>query len=89
MTYANPAVAEAAIEQFNNVELGGRPLHIRLDRKEVESSGGFPGEVTLTTQGRKGACVTYHSSPAQPDEAAWDMLGSSLAATPCLRALEP
>lgn len=44
VTYADPAIAEAAIEQFNNVELGGRPIHIRLDRKEVEASGGFPGE---------------------------------------------
>lgn len=44
MTYADPAIAEAAIEQLNNADLGGRPIHIRLDRKEVEASGGFPGE---------------------------------------------
>ncbi|CAM9642995.1 unnamed protein product [Ascophyllum nodosum] len=42
VTYADPAIAEAAIGQLNNVELGGRPIHIRLDRKEVEASGGFP-----------------------------------------------
>lgn len=45
VTYADPATAEAAIERLNNAELGGRPIHIRLDRKEVEASGGFPGEV--------------------------------------------
>ncbi|CAN0548400.1 unnamed protein product, partial [Ectocarpus sp. 12 AP-2014] len=42
VTYADPAIAEAAIEQLNNADLGGRPIHIRLDRKEVEASGGFP-----------------------------------------------
>lgn len=47
VTYADPAIAEAAIEQLNNVELGGRPIHIRLDRKEVEASGGFPGKLTI------------------------------------------
>lgn len=47
VTYADPAIAEAAIEQLNNVELGGRPIHIRLDRKEVEASGGFPGRWRL------------------------------------------
>lgn len=44
VTYADPATAEAAIERLNNAELGGRPIHIRLDRKEVEASGGFPGD---------------------------------------------
>lgn len=47
VTYADPAIAEAAIEQLNNADLGGRPIHIRLDRKEVEASGGFPGESCL------------------------------------------
>ncbi|CAM9724097.1 unnamed protein product, partial [Choristocarpus tenellus] len=42
VTYAEPTVAVAAIEQLNNVDFGGRPIHIRLDRKEVEASGGFP-----------------------------------------------
>lgn len=56
MTYANPAIAEAAIEQFNNIELGGRPIHIRLDRKEVENSGGFPGKQI------SGASITLRSA---------------------------
>lgn len=54
VTYADPAIAEAAIEQLNNAELGGRPIHIRLDRKEVEASGGFPGENAACLRGAGG-----------------------------------
>lgn len=50
VTYADPAIAEAAIEQLNNADLGGRPIHIRLDRKEVEASGGFPGELFFSSR---------------------------------------
>ncbi|CAM9807472.1 unnamed protein product [Chrysoparadoxa australica] len=39
--YENPAQAAQSVEDLNGEELGGRNIHIRLDRSNIESSGGF------------------------------------------------
>jgi RNA recognition motif-containing protein len=40
--YSADAEATAAIEQLNNTELGGRAVHVRLDRSNIDTTGGFP-----------------------------------------------
>ena len=42
MEYSTHDEAAAAIELLNNQDLGGRPVHIRLDRSNIETSGGYP-----------------------------------------------
>ncbi|KAG5191632.1 hypothetical protein JKP88DRAFT_191549 [Tribonema minus] len=39
--YSTDGEAMAAIEQLNNAELGGRAVHVRLDRSNIDTSGGF------------------------------------------------
>ncbi|CAM9777617.1 unnamed protein product, partial [Phaeothamnion confervicola] len=41
VTYSSPAEARAAIDTLTNAELDSRPVHIRLDRSKVDTSGGF------------------------------------------------
>ena len=50
--YSSPAEAAEAIQTLTEQELGGRAVHIRLDRSNIENSGGhsiFVGNLPWST----------------------------------------
>eukprot|EP01084_Bolivina_argentea_P160924 280183_1 len=67
--YETPEEAKGAIECLAGTELDGRPIHIRMDRSNIENSGGFTVFVGNIPWNVTDADLTSHFNKYEPYDA--------------------